>query len=171
LLAVAFSTGLRVTELLTLPYSAVTGDKPYAIVRGKGEKERIVIISDDLKAALKDYKIRRFDYSPKGRDSIWLFPSRGASGHLTRAGFFKMLKLAARKAGLDQSLVSPHILRHSFATYMLQNGADLRSLQKLLGHSSIATTEIYTHLTPKTLADTVMQKHPLAGGAKTKGKT
>ena len=163
LLSLAFATGLRASELLGLPVAAVQTSEPYAVIRGKGGRERAVIISPEVKAVMKDYLLIRLNYGKRARDSQWLFPSWGGTGHLTRAGFFKMLKSAARKAGLDEDAVSPHVMRHSFATYMLEKGADLRALQKILGHASISTTEIYTHVAAKALADAVREKHPLAG--------
>ena len=155
-LELLYATGLRISELLALPPSAVTAGEPAILVRGKGGKERIVPLSPPALAAAERLLAGR---DKKGR---WLFPGRDPRRPMTRQGLALLLKQAALAAGLDPALVSPHVLRHSFATHLLANGADLRSLQTLLGHSAIATTEIYTHLTTERLQAAVARHHPLA---------
>lgn len=155
-LELLYATGLRISELLALPPSAVTAGEPAILVRGKGGKERIVPLSTPALAAAERLLAGR---DKKGR---WLFPGRDPRRPMTRQGLALLLKQAALAAGLDPALVSPHVLRHSFATHLLANGADLRSLQTLLGHSAIATTEIYTHLTTERLQAAVARHHPLA---------
>ncbi len=155
-LELLYATGLRISELLALPPSAVTAGEPAILVRGKGGKERIVPLSPPALAAAERLLAGR---EKPGR---WLFPGRDPRRPMTRQGLALLLKQAALAAGLDPALVSPHVLRHSFATHLLANGADLRSLQTLLGHSAIATTEIYTHLTTERLQAAVAQHHPLA---------
>ena len=153
-LEILYATGLRVSELLGLPRTALAGDALVLMVRGKGGKERLVPLSDaarDAAAALAS-----------GRKGRWLFPGRDPGKALTRQGFALGLKLVALDAGLDPARVSPHVLRHSFASHMLARGADLRSLQLLLGHADIATTEIYTHVLAERLQRLVEAHHPLA---------
>jgi len=155
-LEILYATGLRITELLTLPRSALAGDAMLVMVKGKGGKERIVPLSDAAKAAaaemaaLSDKRIR------------WLFPGRDPAKPLTRQTFFLLLKQVAEEAGIDPARVSPHVLRHSFASHLLARGADLRSLQTLLGHADIATTQIYTHVLEERLRRLVEAHHPLA---------
>jgi integrase/recombinase XerD len=156
-LEILYATGLRVTELLSLPRTALSGDARLVMVRGKGGKERMVPLSDAAKqaaealAALSDKRIR------------WLFPGRDPARPLTRQGFFLLLKQVAMEAGIDPARVSPHVMRHSFASHLLAHGADLRSLQMLLGHADIATTQIYTHVLAERLRKLVEEHHPLAG--------
>ncbi len=158
-LEILYATGMRVSELLGLPRSALSGDAVVLLIRGKGGRERIVPLSDaarDAAAALAG-----------GRRDRWLFPGRPARQAMTRQGFALTLKQAALAAGIDPARVSPHVLRHSFASHMLARGADLRSLQLLLGHADIATTQIYTHVLAERLQRLVEAHHPLAraGGA------
>lgn len=161
-----YATGLRVSELIALPVAAVLRDQPFLIVRGKGSKDRMVPLNVAAKAALSAYLAQRGSYLPKGaKTSPWLFPSRGTSGHLTRQRFGQMLKDIAIKAEIDPGAISPHVLRHAFATHLLDHGADLRALQKMLGHADIATTQIYTHVASGRLKDLVARHHPLATSA------
>ncbi len=203
LLEVLYATGLRVSELVALPLSALPREGRMLIVRGKGGKERMVPLSEPAEAALAAWRAVREQFIParpgrgasidnargdspartamanvkarvkakakakarslsSGRDSPWLFPSRGASGHLTRARFQQLLKELAAAAGVPPRRVSPHVLRHSFASHMLAHGADLRALQQMLGHADIATTQIYTHVLEDRLKALVAASHPLA---------
>ena len=153
-LEILYATGLRVSELLALPRAALAGDAVVLMVRGKGGKERLVPLSDaarDAAAALT-----------AGNKGRWLFPGGKPGKPLTRQGFAQALKLVALEAGIDPARVSPHVLRHSFASHMLARGADLRSLQLLLGHADIATTQIYTHVLAERLQRLVEAHHPLA---------
>ncbi|MBI3445993.1 MAG: site-specific tyrosine recombinase XerD [Magnetospirillum sp.] len=163
LLETLYATGLRVSELVSLPLAAIARDPAVLVVRGKGSKERMVPLSEPARAALLAWKAERERLMPKGKPSRWLFPSSGISGHLTRSGFAKMLARAALAADLDPTKVSPHVLRHSFASHLLAGGADLRSVQEMLGHADIATTEIYTHLIDDEATRLVQAHHPLAG--------
>jgi len=167
MLEILYATGLRVSELVGLPMSALTRDERFLIVRGKGQKERMVPLSDPARDAISDYQAVREGYLPKGRaggrDNPWVFPSRGKDGHLTRARFGQLLKELAIDAGIDQRRVSPHVLRHSFASHLLAHGADLRALQQMLGHADISTTQIYTHVLDERLKSLVNEAHPLAG--------
>lgn len=151
-LELLYATGLRVSELLALPRAALNASGQMLIVRGKGGKERMVPLSDAARIAAKALPAR----------GTWLFPGHPPTHPLTRQGFWAMLKRTALRAGLDPALVSPHVLRHAFASHMLAHGADLRSLQLLLGHADIATTEIYTHVLAERLAQVVAAHHPLA---------
>ncbi|OAN52396.1 recombinase XerD [Paramagnetospirillum marisnigri] len=162
LLETLYATGLRVSELVSLPAAAVARDPSVLVVRGKGGKERMVPLSDPARAALAAWRSVRDAAQPKSRPSRWLFPSTGVSGHLTRAGFAAMLGRIALAAGIDPGRVSPHVLRHSFASHLLAGGADLRSLQQMLGHADIATTEIYTHVQEAQRLKLVTSCHPLA---------
>ena len=161
MLQLMYCCGLRVSELVTLPENCINLDKKQILIFGKGSKERIIPVSDSALKALADYKACRDKFITPGRRSQWLFPSHSASGHLTRDAFYKDLKNLAVEAGIPPSRVSPHVLRHSFATKLLNHEANLRSVQQMLGHSSIATTEIYTHITPPQLIDIVNKNHPL----------
>ncbi len=167
LLELLYATGLRVSELVSLPVSAVRGDPRMILVRGKGNKERMVPLSKPAREALAnwlqhwdrdaaDLRARRM---PEPR---FLFPSRGRDGHLSRVGFYLIIKDIALQAGLDPAHVSPHVLRHAFATHLLSGGADLRTIQTLLGHADISSTEIYTHVLEERLRDLVLEHHPLA---------
>lgn len=161
-----YATGLRVTELVSLPISACQRDRQFLIVRGKGGRERSVPLSDPACEAVDAYRTVRAAHIPGDGESRWLFPSRGVSGHITRQRFGQILKQLAVAAGLDPAKVSPHVLRHAFASHLLANGADLRSVQKMLGHADISTTQIYTHLIDARLQALVADAHPLARGAR-----
>jgi len=162
MITLMFSCGLRVSELIALPATAVNFDTKQIRVCGKGGKERIVPVAKEAADALHDYAFYRSDFIAKGQNSPWLFPSlRSADGHLTRGLFFKQLKKLATECGINPDIISPHVLRHSFATNLINHDADLRSVQKMLGHENISTTEIYTHITPSKLLQTVFEKHPL----------
>ncbi|MCR9062125.1 MAG: site-specific tyrosine recombinase XerD [Rhodobacteraceae bacterium] len=161
LIEVLYATGLRVSELVALPVRAALRDTRLIEIKGKGGKERLVPLSHAAQAAMKDYVGLRsaegaFEKSP------WLFPSHGNSGQLTRQHFARELKDLATKTGLDATKVSPHVLRHAFASHLLQNGADLRVVQQLLGHADISTTQIYTHVLDERLRELVESAHPLA---------
>jgi integrase/recombinase XerD len=163
LLELLYATGLRVSELVSLPLAALPRHKPTIIVRGKGDKERMIPVGEAALAALTAYLPARESYiPPPAKTSRWLFPSDSGDGHLTRAGFALMLKDIAAAAGISPSRVSPHVLRHSFATHLLANGADLRTLQQMLGHADISTTQIYTHVLDERLRRLVADNHPLA---------
>lgn len=167
LIELLYATGMRVTELVSLPVSATRGDPRMLLVMGKGGKERMVPLSSTARVALTDWNIER-DTIERKRESLghkpskFLFPSRGKSGHLTRNRFFLLIKEMAVAAGLSPESISPHTLRHAFATHLLANGADLRAIQTLLGHADIATTEIYTHVLDARLIELVHTHHPLA---------
>ena len=160
LLEVLYATGLRVSELVALPASAAQRDQRMLIVRGKGDKERLVPLNEASKRAMATYLALRREAG--GDDSRWLYPSFGESGHLTRQHFARELKAIAAATGLRPAQVSPHVLRHAFASHLLQNGADLRSVQTLLGHADISTTQIYTHVLAERLKSLVRDLHPLA---------
>jgi integrase/recombinase XerD len=165
LLEVLYATGLRVSELVTLPRSAARRDARMIVVRGKGNKERLVPLNEASRLAMADYLAAMEVLKPEKNNaatSKWLFPSSGESGHLTRQHFARDLKELAASAGLAPRLVSPHVLRHAFASHLLHNGADLRIVQTLLGHSDISTTQIYTHVLEERLKSLVRDLHPLA---------
>jgi integrase/recombinase XerD len=164
LLEILYATGLRVSELVSLPFAAVARDPRVLIVRGKGSKERMVPLTDASSEAIKAFKLVRGVFLAKGETSAFLFPSRGIDGHLTRRRFGQLLDELAVEAGLDRRKVSPHVLRHAFATHLLDHGADLRSVQQMLGHADISTTQIYTHVLGERLKALVNAHHPLAGG-------
>lgn len=149
-----YASGLRVSELCELPVTGILGDK--LLIHGKGAKERIVPMHEDARVALDKWMAMRGDVPSK-----YVFTSNGKSGHITRDGFFKILKKCAVLAGIDPTRVSPHVLRHSFASHLLAGGANLRAIQTMLGHEDIATTQIYTHVMPEKLAQTVRMHHPL----------
>ncbi|MEC9434664.1 MAG: tyrosine recombinase [Pseudomonadota bacterium] len=157
-----YATGLRATELCALPVAAARGDPRVLLVRGKGGKERITPLTAPAREALAAWLAAR-DAAPGAARSPWLFPSHGRSGRLTRQRLWQMITGLAAAAGVDPSRVSPHTLRHAFATHLLAHGADLRSIQTLLGHADLATTEIYTHVLEARLRDLVLTRHPLAG--------
>lgn len=165
LLETLYATGLRVSELVGLPLTAIARDGRVLLVRGKGNKERLVPLSGPARAALADYLAVRDRFLVVGREAVqaaYLFPSRSSdTGHLTRQRFAQQLKGLALEAGLDPAKVSPHVLRHAFATHLLNHGADLRSVQKMLGHADISTTQIYTHVQGDRLAALVETHHPL----------
>lgn len=165
-----YATGLRVSELVGLPETSINYNKGLITILGKGSKERIVPIAARALSALQDYGDLRKEFIKNKKTSPWLFPSLiSTSGHLTRDAFYKDLKKLAIDCGIYPSRVSPHVLRHSFATHLLNNDADLRSVQKMLGHENITTTEIYTHITSQKLGDIVRKKHPLAQFGKADG--
>lgn len=159
----AYASGLRISELTALPLSVLARDPAYLIVKGKGGKERLAPLNEAARAAVKAYLEVRKDFLPKGDGANpWLFPSRSKAGRLTPRRFAQLLDEAAADAGIDPARVSPHVLRHAFATHLLEGGADLRVVQKLLGHADIATTQIYTHVAGERLREVVQTKHPLA---------
>ena len=156
LLELLYGSGLRATELVSLPLSAVPRDAPFLTVTGKGGQQRMVPVSTRARAALSRWLVLR---TPVGKH---LFPSSSKQGHLTRVRLFQLLRALAERAGIDSEKVSPHVLRHAFATHLLEGGADLRVLQTLLGHADIATTQIYTHVDSARLVALVNARHPLA---------
>src|SRR5689334_2822157 len=166
LLEVLYATGLRVSELVTLPRTAARHDARMIMVRGKGNKERLVPLNQASRQAMADYLAAMDAARPEKKASAaaskWLFPSFGESGHLTRQHFARDLKELAVASGLAPRLVSPHVLRHAFASHLLHNGADLRIVQTLLGHTDISTTQIYTHVVEERLKSMVRDLHPLA---------
>lgn len=166
LLEMLYSTGLRVSELVGLPLSAIGEDNQFLMVTGKAGRDRMVPLTEPAQKAIEKYlSIRKQFIGGENPDiqQAWMFPSRTSlSGHLTRQRFAQLLKDLARAAEVDEDRVSPHILRHAFATHLLSRGADLRSVQKMLGHADIATTQIYTHMVGEDLKKTVEDKHPLA---------
>jgi integrase/recombinase XerD len=162
----AYASGLRISELTALTLIAVARDPAYLIVKGKGGKERLAPLNATARTAVKAYLEVRPSFLPKGDPkgpgaNPWLFPSRGKTGRLTPRRFAQLLDEAAADAGVDPARVSPHVLRHAFATHLLEGGADLRVVQKLLGHADIATTQIYTHVASDRLREVVATKHPL----------
>ncbi len=159
-LEILYASGLRISELLALPAAALTPDAEMLLVRGKGGKDRVVPLSEAARAAA--LALRHAREQTQGKGSKWLFPGRDGRRPLTRQAFFLQLKQLVAKAGIDPARVSPHVLRHSFASHLLGRGADLRSLQMLLGHADIATTQIYTHLLAERLQKLVERHHPLA---------
>ncbi|MDP3801718.1 site-specific tyrosine recombinase XerD [Brevundimonas sp.] len=162
LVELAYASGLRVSELLGLKVEAVRRDPAFLIVRGKGGKERLAPLNASAREAVKTWLVARDAVRPeKAPDSPWLFPSVSAKGHLTSRRFAQLLDQAAVDAGIDPARVSPHVLRHAFATHLLEGGADLRVVQTLLGHADIATTQIYTHVATDRLTQVVRDKHPL----------
>lgn len=181
LMEVLYATGLRVSELVGLPLSAQAGDAGLLLVRGKGGRERLVPLTEPAIESIERYRRVRARFiarsaakpgRPSEPESPWLFPSRGRQGHLTRARFGQMLKDLAIAAGLDPARVSPHVIRHSFASHLLAYGADLRSLQQMLGHADISTTQIYTHVQNERLQRLVHSAHPLARrGSQDRGET
>jgi integrase/recombinase XerD len=161
LVELLYGSGLRATELVSLPRNAVAPDRPYLILRGKGGRERLVPISDRARAAVAAWR------EHVASDRAWLFPS--GKGHLSRVRLYQLIKALAAEAGIPPDRVSPHVLRHAFATHLLEGGADLRALQAMLGHADIATTEIYTHVDSKRLVDLVNERHPLGEALAGKG--
>jgi integrase/recombinase XerD len=162
LIELLYGAGLRVSELVALPLAAAKGDRPYLVIRGKGDKERLVPLGVPARTALAAYLERRTHYLRDGKASRFLFPSRGRDGHLTRERCAQMLKALALEAKIDPARLSPHVLRHAFASHLVDNGADLRSVQEMLGHADIATTQIYTHVQSARLQRLVAERHPLA---------
>lgn len=174
LMELLYATGMRVTELVSLPVSSARGDPRMLLVLGKGGKERMVPLSPPARDALAIWleerdKAEDASVEKGGSRSKFLFPSRGKSGHLTRHRFFLLVKELAVQGGVSPEKVTPHTLRHAFATHLLANGADLRSIQTLLGHADIATTEIYTHVLDERLSELVLEHHPLAKDKGSKG--
>jgi integrase/recombinase XerD len=165
LLEVLYATGLRVSELVALPLSASRRDARMIVVRGKGDKERLVPLNEPSRKAMADYlaamETLKSEKKKNAASSKWLFPSFGESGHLSRQHFARDLKELAAACGLAPRLVSPHVLRHAFASHLLHNGADLRIVQTLLGHTDISTTQIYTHVVEERLKSLVRDLHPL----------
>ena len=166
LLEVLYATGLRVSELVSLPLTAARRDARMIVVRGKGNKERLVPLNETAKQAMAAYLAAMAELQAtqpkKTAASKWLFPSFGESGHLTRQHFARDLKELAAASGIAPALVSPHVLRHAFASHLLHNGADLRIVQTMLGHTDISTTQIYTHVVEERLKSLVRDLHPLA---------
>ena len=163
LMEILYASGLRVSELVGLPLSATKGDVRILLVRGKGDKERIVPLSDAAREAIAVYLEFWPHFLKHEEHSPWLFPSRGSSGHLTERRFSQMIKTLAYDAGINPGRVSPHVLRHAFASHLLAHGADLRAVQQMLGHADISTTQIYTHVLEERLKELVSQHHPLSG--------
>jgi integrase/recombinase XerD len=154
LVELLYGSGLRATELVSLPRHALRADQPFVILKGKGGKERLVPISERARAAVAQWS------ALVPRDALWLFPSGKA--HLTRVRLYQLIRELAAGAGIPPERISPHVLRHAFATHLLEGGADLRALQMLLGHADIATTQIYTHVDSRRLIELVNSRHPLA---------
>ena len=171
LIELLYATGMRVSELVSLPVAACRGDPAVLLIRGKGNKERMVPLTGPARAALTAWLSLRDNAdkaSPLGRviadkGARWLFPAPGAAGHLPRQSFGRILNDMAVLAGVDPGRVTPHVIRHAFATHLLEGGADLRSIQTLLGHADLGTTEIYTHVLDERMRDLVLNHHPLAG--------
>jgi len=163
LVEVLYATGLRVSELCGLPLAAIARDGQMLLVRGKGGKERMVPLGDPARDSVGAYLVVREGFIPSGKYSAFLFPSASQAGHISRSLVANKLKELATSAGIDPTQVSPHVLRHSFASHLLAHGADLRSLQQMLGHADISTTQIYTHVLEQRLKHLVERSHPLAG--------
>jgi integrase/recombinase XerD len=163
LLEIVYATGLRVSELMTLPASAARRDQRMLVVRGKGGKERLVPLNQASRRAMADYLALRAE-AGRATESKWLFPSFGEQGHLTRQHFARELKALGSACGISPARLSPHVLRHAFASHLLHNGADLRVVQTLLGHADISTTQIYTHVLEDRLKSLVRDLHPLTDG-------
>lgn len=174
LMEMLYATGLRVSELVGLPLSAIGEEMQFLMVEGKGGRERMVPLSEPAQKAVKAYlDVRQSFIGEENKDhqNQWMFPSRtSSSGHLTRQRFAQLLKDLAESAGIEAGKVSPHVLRHAFATHLLSNGADLRAVQKMLGHADIATTQIYTQIIDEKTKATVEEKHPLSGKKTASGK-
>jgi integrase/recombinase XerD len=163
LIELVYATGLRVSELVALPLAAATTRDQFLIIRGKGGRERLVPLSEPARQAMSDW-LAAVQAAGGRQGGQWLFATHAGGGHLTRQHFAVELKGLAAAAGLDPQAVSPHVLRHAFASHLLAGGADLRTVQQLLGHADIATTQIYTHVLSQRLHDIVEAHHPLAGG-------
>ena len=162
LLEIAYASGLRVTELVSLPTDALNLTSETLLISGKGGKERLVPLTSSAMNAIAAYERVRTDFLKGNNTSKFLFPSRSKQGYLTRRRLGQLLKELAIQAGLDPTIISPHILRHAFASHLLNRGADLRSLQKMLGHSDISTTQIYTHVQKERLHAVISSYHPMA---------
>lgn len=163
LVELLYGSGLRASELVSLPRTAIVGDRPFIILTGKGDKERLVPISDRARHAVHEW----LEFVPK--EARYLFPSRG--GHISRIRLYQIIKSLAAKSGLDPEKLSPHVLRHAFATHLLAGGANLRALQAMLGHADIATTQIYTHVDASRLVELVNKRHPMANRTLTRAPT
>lgn len=170
LIELLYATGMRVSELVALPVSVCRGDPEVLLIKGKGSKERMVPLTDPARKALTAWLEHR-DHAPDGsplkklvggKGARWLFPAPGAGGYMPRQSFGRLLNEIAIAAGLDPSRVTPHVIRHAFATHLLEGGADLRSIQTLLGHADLGTTEIYTHVLDERMRELVLNHHPLA---------
>lgn len=161
LVEVLYATGLRVSELVSLPLTVALRDERFFVVRGKGDKDRMVPLSSKAREAMRAWLDQR-NRDPRQAESVFLFPATSQSGHLPRQVFARDLKGLAARAGIAAAKISPHVLRHAFASHLLQNGADLRAVQQLLGHSDISTTQIYTHVLHERLLKLVNEHHPLA---------
>ena len=161
LIELIYGSGLRVSEALSLPQSAARGNEPLIAVTGKGGKERLAPLSEPARAAMAEYRALMKGALPAAASERWLFPAASASGHMTRQAFARDLKAVAAAAGIRANRVSPHVLRHAFASHLLQNGADLRVVQDLLGHADISTTQIYTHVLDERMKAMVRDLHPL----------
>ena len=161
LIELLYASGLRVSELVALPKSVSRAKEPMIAVRGKGNKDRLAPLSEPARAAMKRYRDLLDEIAPGAASGPWLFPADSDSGHLTRQAFARDLKMVAAAAGISAARVSPHVLRHAFASHLLQNGADLRVVQDLLGHADIATTQIYTHVLDERAKAMVRDLHPL----------
>ncbi len=155
-----YGSGLRATELVSLPRAAIASDRPYMILKGKGGRERMVPLSDRARAAVARWRAQ------VPADSAWLFPS--GQKHLSRMRLYQIVRALAGEAGIAPDRISPHVLRHAFATHLLEGGADLRALQAMLGHADIATTEIYTHVDASRLVRLVNERHPLIDAGRTR---
>lgn len=169
LLELLYATGMRVSELVSLPAKVLRHEGRFLMIRGKGNKDRVVLLSRAAMDAMEKYERARAALTAAKKhdvESPWLFPSTGKEGHLPRQVFARDLKNIAIRAGLTPSAISPHVMRHAFASHLLQNGADLRAVQELLGHSDISTTQIYTHVLEERLQELVQTHHPLAKSAK-----
>ena len=162
LLELIYGTGLRVSELVSMPLSAINDNSEIILIKGKGKKERLVPISSSAKNAAIKWLFLRNKMKTKENSKKYLFPANSNLGHISRVQFFNILKKISRHAGLINKKISPHVIRHAFATHLLSNGADLRIIQSLLGHSDIATTQIYTHVLEEQKKSLVMKFHPFA---------
>ncbi len=165
LLELVYATGLRVSELVSLSRHALRGRDPLVAIKGKGGRERLVVVSEPARQAVQRYRAMLKARAPDAPEGAWLFPADSDSGHLTRQAFARDLKDVAVAAGLAASRVSPHVLRHAFASHLLQNGADLRIVQELLGHADISTTQIYTHVLDERMKAMVRDLHPMGDAA------
>ena len=164
LLELLYSTGLRVSELVSLPRTAARAKEPLLGIKGKGGRERLVPLSETSRAAMTQFRALLEARQPGAAAGQWLFPADSDSGHLTRQAFARDLKMVAALAGISSARISPHVLRHAFASHLLQNGADLRVVQELLGHADISTTQIYTHVLDERMKAMVRDLHPLGDG-------
>ncbi len=161
LLELLYATGLRVSELVSLTRHALRGRDPLVSIKGKGGRERLIVVSEPARRAIDAYRALLKERHPGAADGPWLFPADSDSGHMTRQAFARDLKDVAAMAGIATERVSPHVLRHAFASHLLQNGADLRILQELLGHADIPTTQIYTHVLDERMKAMVRDLHPM----------